>query len=174
MTKFKTLIKNKIAVISGVIAGLIVGAGASMMVYAAIPGTNGTISSCYDNSTGALKVIDTGASEECGAGETALNWNQGAPTAYAHINYDSNASDWVLDTVRSKNVTLSSTTGQVFCLTVSFAPKSVSATGGGNIVGIKDANGWTSSEAESCDSDAPGSNVAFLPGSGSFFVTLTQ
>ncbi len=41
------------------------------------PGADGTISGCYDNFSGSLRVIDTDAGDICDAAtETQLNWNQ--------------------------------------------------------------------------------------------------
>lgn len=58
------------------LAGLF-GAG---LAYSAIPETDGSIHACYDNTSGALRVIDPGAGQECRPGsETALNWNQKGP-----------------------------------------------------------------------------------------------
>jgi hypothetical protein len=54
----------------------IVGAG---IAVAAIPDANGVIHGCRDNKTGALRVIDSEAGQECGSRETALNWNQTGP-----------------------------------------------------------------------------------------------
>lgn len=48
------------------------------IAYASIPDGSGVIHGCYMNSTGRLKVIDS-ASQTCGTGETALNWNQTGP-----------------------------------------------------------------------------------------------
>ena len=46
------------------------------VAYSAIPDGGGVIHSCYDNVTGAMRVIDTEASGVCRGGETALDWNQ--------------------------------------------------------------------------------------------------
>lgn len=52
------------------------------VAYSAIPDQNSVIHSCYDNASGALRVIDTEASGICRGGETALDWNQkGQPGA---------------------------------------------------------------------------------------------
>lgn len=52
------------------------------VAYSAIPDGGGVIHSCYDNVTGAMRVIDTEASGVCRGGETALDWNQrGQPGA---------------------------------------------------------------------------------------------
>lgn len=63
---------------------LVVGAitivmGAAVAV-AAIPDEDGLIHSCYKNTTGAVRVIDSEAGQTCKGGETALNWNQQTAT----------------------------------------------------------------------------------------------
>jgi hypothetical protein len=47
----------------------------------AIPGSDGTITACYANSTGRLRVIDTGATppEHCSSKESQVSWNQQGP-----------------------------------------------------------------------------------------------
>ncbi len=49
--------------------------------YAAIPGSDGVIHSCYNTakSHGALRVIDAQAGKQCAKNETALNFNQTGP-----------------------------------------------------------------------------------------------
>jgi hypothetical protein len=49
------------------------------VAVASIPGPDGAIQGCYDNSTGALRVIDPGAGRSCAVDETALTWNQQGP-----------------------------------------------------------------------------------------------
>jgi hypothetical protein len=46
------------------------------IAYAAIPGSDGTISGCYSTSSGALRVIDTATTTSCNSGENPINWNQ--------------------------------------------------------------------------------------------------
>jgi hypothetical protein len=46
------------------------------VAYSSIPDPQGVIHGCYDNTTGALRVIDTGGSGVCRGGETVLDWNQ--------------------------------------------------------------------------------------------------
>ncbi|HEV3360254.1 MAG TPA: hypothetical protein VG247_25850 [Pseudonocardiaceae bacterium] len=58
----------------GVAVGIVV-AGAGIAV-SAIPDPTGVISSCVNNSTGALRVIDPSTGATCTAAETALNFNQ--------------------------------------------------------------------------------------------------
>jgi hypothetical protein len=58
------------------IAGVVLGSGA--MALAAIPAADGTISACFKNSSGDLRVIDAPA-ESCKNNETAIQWNQAGP-----------------------------------------------------------------------------------------------
>ena len=62
-------------VIAYLAIGVALGA-AGGVAYSSIPDAQGVIHGCYDDSTGALRVIDTGASGICRGGETALDWNQ--------------------------------------------------------------------------------------------------
>ena len=52
--------------------------GASVAV-ASVPSANGTISGCRTVATGALRVIDTDAGQQCRTGERLLTWNQQGP-----------------------------------------------------------------------------------------------
>ena len=55
------------------------------VAYSSIPDAQGVIHGCYDNSSGALRVIDTAGSDVCRGGETALDWNQqGQPGPTGH------------------------------------------------------------------------------------------
>jgi hypothetical protein len=55
------------------------------VAYSSIPDAQGVIHGCYDDASGALRVIDTGASGVCRGGETALDWNQqGQPGLNGH------------------------------------------------------------------------------------------
>ena len=49
------------------------------VAYSAIPDSGDVIHGCYDNSSGAVRVIDTEAGGVCRGGETALDWNQQGP-----------------------------------------------------------------------------------------------
>jgi hypothetical protein len=60
-----------------VVGALIVGAGVS---WASIPDSGGVISACYNNTNGSLRVIDAEGGASCSGNETALNWEQFAPT----------------------------------------------------------------------------------------------
>jgi hypothetical protein len=60
----------------GLGVGLLAGAG---LAHSAIPGGDGAIHGCYENTTGALRVIDSDQGGVCRGGETALNWNQTGP-----------------------------------------------------------------------------------------------
>ncbi len=68
------IIRPAALVAAGVVAG---GFG---IAVAAIPGSNGTISACYDTSSGALRVKDRDAGETCSTGEKAIAWNETGPT----------------------------------------------------------------------------------------------
>ena len=48
-------------------------AGGAMAV-GAIPGSNGTITGCYSNKDGSLRIVDAG--QKCGKKETRLTWNE--------------------------------------------------------------------------------------------------
>lgn len=58
---------------------------AGAAAWAAIPDRSGVIHACYNNSTGALRVVDTTlrpiSRQPCAAGETALSWNQSGSSA---------------------------------------------------------------------------------------------
>lgn len=66
-------------VVAGVVA-VVVTAGA--MAWAAIPGPNGVINSCYARTDGALRVIDPKV-DNCTKDENSLDWNQQGPTGPA-------------------------------------------------------------------------------------------
>jgi hypothetical protein len=61
-----------------VVAAAAVGAGVGI-AYAAIPDGSGVIHGCYSNTSGALRVIDTGAGQRCSAAEKAVDWSQTGP-----------------------------------------------------------------------------------------------
>jgi hypothetical protein len=58
-------------------AAAVAALAAAAVAYGQIPGQDGTISTCYTKSTGAIRVIDSAAL--CGKGETSLSWNQRGP-----------------------------------------------------------------------------------------------
>ena len=69
----KKLRMGRTATVATAAALLAGGAGA----YAAIPDSqSGTIDACYDNATGAVKVIDRQTGATCPSGSTSLRWNQ--------------------------------------------------------------------------------------------------
>nr|MDQ4041696.1 hypothetical protein [Actinomycetota bacterium] len=49
------------------------------LAIASIPGNDGTISGCYDNRSGILRVIDAEAGGSCRTSETPLTWSQTGP-----------------------------------------------------------------------------------------------
>jgi hypothetical protein len=54
----------------------VVGGATVAGVMAAIPDSGGIIHSCYKNSNGSLRVIDSESGGVCTGSETALNWSQ--------------------------------------------------------------------------------------------------
>jgi hypothetical protein len=69
-------IRLPLPIIAGIAIALVgVGAGITM---AAIPSTDGSISGCYVQKTGALRVIDA-PTASCGRGEVAIKWQQTGP-----------------------------------------------------------------------------------------------
>jgi len=67
---------GRLAVAAAAVAVFALAAG---VAYATIPDSSGVIHSCYDNSTGNLRVIDTSVTASCKNSEMALNWNQTGP-----------------------------------------------------------------------------------------------
>jgi hypothetical protein len=63
--------------------GILVVLGGGGVAFGAIPGADGVIKGCYDNS-GSLKVIDSAAT--CNASSTAISWNQKGPKGDAGPN----------------------------------------------------------------------------------------
>jgi hypothetical protein len=64
---------------SMVVALLALAVAISGVAVASIPGPDGAIQGCYDNTSGALRVIDPGAGRSCSGAETALSWSQQGP-----------------------------------------------------------------------------------------------
>ena len=58
------------AVVAAVVAGT---------AYATIPGTNGTVSGCYEKYTGLLRVIDAESGKSCTKLENPIAWSQRGP-----------------------------------------------------------------------------------------------
>jgi collagen triple helix repeat protein len=57
----------------------IVTVGVSVVAVAAIPGSDGKISGCYEKNLGILRVIDAQAGKTCTRFETPIAWNQTGP-----------------------------------------------------------------------------------------------
>jgi hypothetical protein len=106
-----------------VVGALIVGAGVS---WASIPDSGGVISACYNNTNGSLRVIDAEGGASCSGNETALNWEQAAPTV-------------VLEQQRVETETATETidAGASFLLTVA-CPAGWVVTGGGHTLNTTD------------------------------------
>ena len=49
------------------------------VAYAAIPDPSGVVHGCYDTLLGTLRVVDTGANQNCLPTETAITWHQTGP-----------------------------------------------------------------------------------------------
>lgn len=62
--------------LTGLILGFILAVGG--VAVASIPDGSGTIHGCYKNSSGMLKVIDSGT-QSCASGETPIAWSQTGP-----------------------------------------------------------------------------------------------
>lgn len=60
-----------------ILAALLAVAGG--IAYAAIPGSDGTISGCYKLSDGTLRVIDAEAGATCKSSEKPITWSQTGP-----------------------------------------------------------------------------------------------
>ena len=73
-----TGVKRHIKLLSGIVAGLVVGGGWSAVVLASIPDASGVIHACYTTAVGAVRIIDS-PSQSCNALETAITWNQAGP-----------------------------------------------------------------------------------------------
>src|SRR5262245_32218686 len=59
--------------LGAVVAGVLVGG----IAYASIP-SGGSISACYANKDGAVRIIDS--AQQCGPKETAISWSQQGPS----------------------------------------------------------------------------------------------
>jgi hypothetical protein len=64
-----------------VLGGLALIAAMSGVAVAAIPDSDGTISACYSNDKGELRVIDAQAGQACSSRETAISWKTGTNAA---------------------------------------------------------------------------------------------
>ena len=49
--------------------------GGSAAVFASIPDANGVITACRDNTTAAVRIIDT-SSQSCSGSETEVSWQK--------------------------------------------------------------------------------------------------
>lgn len=62
-----------------VVGAVVTAAAATAVAHAAIPGSGGMISGCYQKAQGQLRVIDAEAGDSCRASEQALSWGQQGP-----------------------------------------------------------------------------------------------
>jgi hypothetical protein len=99
---------RRVAIGIGVLAVL---AGGSV-AFGAIPGPDGVIKGCYDNS-GYVKVIDSAAS--CNAGSTPISWNQKGPKGdgFVHRGVFDNKATYVVGDVVYDPATSYNTCGNV-------------------------------------------------------------
>jgi hypothetical protein len=65
------------AALGAIVAGLAVGG----IAYASIPDSAQVFHACFKNSTGAVRLVNSAS--DCGASETATQWNQAGPTGSA-------------------------------------------------------------------------------------------
>lgn len=155
----KSLQGNKLTMTLAILALVLVGGGiVTTKVLAAIPASDGVISSCYKTSTNAMSrtsvfyVIDS-ATTACASGETQLDWNQQGPAGvpgpqgpagpagstlgYARVEAARDGSTVTLDSSRSQGVisftavTNSANAQTIYCFTLSQQPHNIAATGVG-------------------------------------------
>jgi hypothetical protein len=74
MTGFRSVgtWSKRTGVVVGIAAAGLLGA---TLAWATIPASNGVIHACYNSTSGALRVIDTGAGQSCTASEKPLQWS---------------------------------------------------------------------------------------------------
>jgi len=58
------------------------------VAYAAIPDPGGVVHGCYDKLLGTVRVVDTGANQNCLPTETAITWNQTGPQGLPGVTGD--------------------------------------------------------------------------------------
>ena len=77
--RFDAIFRSRLAVtVIGTAGAAIIVAGTTAI--AAVPsGPGGTIYSCYNTKTGALRIIDSATAARCSKGERLLSWNQVGP-----------------------------------------------------------------------------------------------
>jgi hypothetical protein len=68
---------RRTAIVMGTAAAV---AAAGATTWAAIPDTGGAITSCYSNTSGAMRVVDSATTTACPTGETQLKFNQRGQT----------------------------------------------------------------------------------------------
>jgi hypothetical protein len=92
--------------------GILVVLGGGGVAFGAIPGADGVIKGCYDNS-GSLKVIDSAAT--CNAGSTTISWNQKGPKGdgFVHRGVFDNKAVYVVGDVVYDPATSYNTCGNV-------------------------------------------------------------
>src|SRR5690242_498277 len=76
--RFVSFGKQSSKVIIATLVGVLIGGLGLAAVRAAVPDAQGDYHACYDNSSGAVRVIDTGA-QFCSGSETAMAWSGVVP-----------------------------------------------------------------------------------------------
>ena len=193
MKKLISLMSRKSGYLVGLVVASMIGGLMSAVALAAIPASDGTVSGCYKNNDGALRVIDPSTSQVCANNETALNWNaNGGVKGYAYVGVDQSTTNYYLSSEESNITGFYSASGvSIACLTLNTTPDSIALTaapgipnigtpggGGSNAYAlIKTPSGWQDpTQGAYCDQNLPGSNVMVVnedvnAGTG-FFLTL--
>jgi len=85
---------------AALVSAIVVGSLTAGVSYASTPDSSGVIHACYNNKSGALKVMDTAKTPQCPKGTTSLVWNQTGPpgpvascAGIPHIGIDLNGCD---------------------------------------------------------------------------------
>jgi hypothetical protein len=177
MGKIK-LFSKKAGFIVAVAGATVVGGATTALVTAAIPSsTDGQIHACYRNSTnltnpkGALRVIDSEASQACTTQETGIGLSD-LKVAYVNFKFDPITSE--VSVANTRNVTSIQPAGNGnYCVKVSFDPKTVSATNEGS--GPIELRGISTEEDSDINSWCDSSYNALIPSGGQFMkVTFTD
>ncbi len=150
-------ITSKAGLLIAVVGAAVVGSASTGVVMASIPDNNGDVQTCYANSNGGVRIIDS-TSGGCANNETALNLSQAvasSATAYFGIK------DGAVDTSSMHNITSYEWKDNVgvYCIQAAFAP-SVSVTNYSD-----DLSSHGGLESDNVSRDCGGNyNIEFYPG----------
>jgi len=78
MRRFRCVVARPRVVLGCAVAAAVASVGLPL-AWAAIPGSDGTISGCYGRVGGYLRVIDAAAGGKCTAAESPIRWSQSGP-----------------------------------------------------------------------------------------------